>query len=88
MHGIVSTPVIDPVARVVYVIGGMTDGHYEIHALSADTGMPVTSPAGWPVNSSAFKAGSVTFKRRAAESAQRVVFGQRHPVRRLRWLLR
>jgi len=60
-HGIVSTPVIDPVARVVYVTGGMTDGHYEIHALAADTGMPVTSPAGFPVNSSQFKAGSVSF---------------------------
>ena len=61
VHGIVSTPVIDAAKRVVYVIGGMTDGHYEIHALSADTGMPVTSPAGFPVNSSKFKAGSVTF---------------------------
>ena len=64
-HGIVSTPVIDPATRVIYVIGGMTDGHYEIHALSADTGMPVTSPAGWPVNGSSFKAGSVAFKHAA-----------------------
>lgn len=60
-HGIVSTPVIDPVKRVIYVTGGMTDGHYEIHALSADTGMPITSPAGFPINSSQFKAGSTTF---------------------------
>lgn len=60
-HGIVSTPVIDPVKRVIYVTGGMTDGHYEIHALSADTGMPITSPAGFPVNSSKFKAGSTSF---------------------------
>jgi outer membrane protein assembly factor BamB len=60
-HGIVSTPGLDPVKRVLYVVGGMTDGHYEIHALNADTGMPITAPAGWPVNSSQFKAGSKTF---------------------------
>jgi len=60
-HGIVSTPVIDPMSRVIYVTGGMTDGHYEIHALSADTGMPVASPAGWPVSSTKFKAGSASF---------------------------
>ena len=58
VHGIVSTPVIDGTARVIYVIGGMTDGHYEIHALAADTGMEVT---GWPVSSTKFKAGSTTF---------------------------
>jgi hypothetical protein len=46
-HGIVSTPVIDPTTRVIYVTGSMADGHAEIHALSADTGMEVT---GWPVD--------------------------------------
>ena len=61
VHGIVSTPVIDEKTRTLYVIGGMTDGHYEVHALNADTGMPVTSPAGFPVSSTKFKAGSVTF---------------------------
>jgi len=69
VHGIVSTPVIDAATRTIYVIGGMTDGHYEIHALSGDTGMPVSSPAGWPVSSTAFKAGSVTFN--AAPQSQR-----------------
>ena len=47
-HGIVSTPVIDATARVIYVTGGMTDGHYEIHALNADTGLEITG--GWPVD--------------------------------------
>lgn len=77
VHGIVSTPVIDPVKRVVYVIGGMTDGHYEIHALNADTGMPITAPAGWPVNSTTFKAGSVTFnnKDQSQRSALSLVNG-------------
>lgn len=58
-HGIVSTPVIDAAARVIYVIGGMTDFHYEIHALSTDTGLEVAG--GWPVNSSKFMAGTLPF---------------------------
>ncbi len=45
--GIVSTPVIDETARVIYVAAAMNSGHHEIHALSADTGMEVT---GWPVD--------------------------------------
>jgi hypothetical protein len=57
-HGIVSTPVIDAAARVIYVTGGMTDGHYELHALSADTGMEVAG--GWPFDFSKVTAPGVT----------------------------
>jgi len=57
-HGIVSTPVIDLAARVIYVTAGMTDGHYELHALSADTGMEVAG--GWPFDFSKVTAPGVT----------------------------
>ncbi len=58
-HGIVGTPVIDEKTRVIYVAGGMMDGHYEVHALNADTGMEVAG--GWPVNVSNVSAGSLSF---------------------------
>jgi hypothetical protein len=50
-HGIISTPVIDEATRTIYVVGGMSaaDNH-ELHALNADTGMELSSPAGFPVN--------------------------------------
>ena len=57
-HGIVSTPVIDEATKTIYVAAAMTDGHHEIHALSTDTGMEV---AGWPVDVSKIKAGTLAF---------------------------
>ena len=49
--GILSTPVIDPVARTIYVAGAIGTGaaiqRHEVHALSVDDG---TERAGWPVN--------------------------------------
>jgi hypothetical protein len=57
-HGILSTPVIDADARVIYVAAAMADNHHEIHALSVDTGMEV---AGFPVDVSKLKAGNLAF---------------------------
>jgi hypothetical protein len=57
-HGILSTPVIDADARVIYVAAAMTDNHHEIHALSVDTGMEV---AGFPIDVSKLKAGNLAF---------------------------
>jgi hypothetical protein len=57
-HGIVSTPIIDAAAHKIFVAAAMADGHHEIHALSTDTGMEV---AGWPVDVSKIKAGSLAF---------------------------
>jgi hypothetical protein len=54
-HGILSTPVIDEAAGVIYVAAAMTDNHHEIHALSVNTGMEVT---GWPVNLANIKSSS------------------------------
>jgi hypothetical protein len=45
--GIVSTPVIDGTARVIYVAAAMAANRHEIHALSADSGIELT---GWPVD--------------------------------------
>ncbi|MEO5770245.1 MAG: hypothetical protein ABIS92_17950 [Polyangia bacterium] len=59
--GILSTPVIDPVTRTIYVagaIGTASIARHEVHALSVDDG---TSRAGWPVNVSALTAGAVAF---------------------------
>lgn len=58
-HGIVSTPIIDAAAHTLYVAAAMTDGHHEIHALSTETGMELG--AGWPVDVSKVKAGSLAF---------------------------
>ena len=64
-RGIISTPVIDATARVIYVAGGIVGtgptvlGHHEIHALSVDTGNEVAG--GWPIDVSRVTAGSVTF---------------------------
>jgi hypothetical protein len=53
--GIISTPVIDPVTRTIFVAGGIgttqLDRH-EIHALSLDDG---SERAGWPINVSALQ---------------------------------
>jgi hypothetical protein len=61
-HGIVSTPVIDATARVIYLAAGMGTNptHHEIHALAADTGTEVNTP-GWPVDVSKIKAGNLAF---------------------------
>ena len=56
-HGILSTPVIDVAAGVIFVAAAMADNHHEIHALSLSTGMELTTP-GWPVNVANIKAGS------------------------------
>ncbi len=49
--GILSTPVIDPAARTIYVAGAIGTGaaiqRHEVHALSVDDG---TERAGWPVD--------------------------------------
>jgi hypothetical protein len=58
-HGIVSTPVLDPASKRIYVAAAMTDGHHEVHALSTDTGMEA---AGWPVNISKINTGAVAFQ--------------------------
>jgi hypothetical protein len=63
-RGIISTPVIDGAARVIYVAGGINGGgggltRHEIHALSVDTGNEICG--GWPVDVSKLKAGAVTF---------------------------
>ncbi len=58
-RGIVSTPVIDATARVIYVAAAMASGHHEIHALSIDD--QGSEVAGWPIDVSKVTAGSVTF---------------------------
>lgn len=57
-HGILSTPVLDATARVIYVAGAMADNHHEIHGLSLETGQEVT---GFPIDVSKVKAGTLTF---------------------------
>jgi hypothetical protein len=59
--GILSTPVIDPQTRTIFVagaIGTATITRHEVHALSVDDG---TERAGWPVNVSALTAGALAF---------------------------
>jgi outer membrane protein assembly factor BamB len=56
--GIVSTPVVDGTARVIYVAAAMAANRHEIHALSADSGMELP---GWPVDVSKVTAGATTF---------------------------
>jgi outer membrane protein assembly factor BamB len=59
-HGILSTGVIDPDTRVLYVAAAMADGHHEVHALSLDNmGAEV---AGWPLDVSTVSAGTLAFK--------------------------
>jgi len=60
--GIISTPVIDPQTRTIYVAGGignanMITGH-EIHALSPDDG---TERPGWPIDVTGMTSGGATF---------------------------
>lgn len=62
--GITSTPVIDATKRIIYVAGAVGTSqidHHEIHAINIDTGMEV---AGWPVDLTGLKAGSVTFNQK------------------------
>jgi hypothetical protein len=59
--GLLSTPVIDPTTRTIYVagaIGTTSIERHEAHALSIEDG---TEKTGWPVNMTGMKSGSVTF---------------------------
>jgi hypothetical protein len=60
--GIISTPVIDPQTRTIYVAGAVGDANaitgHEIHALSPDDG---TERPGWPVIVGGMTSGNVTF---------------------------
>jgi len=60
--GIISTPVIDPQTRTIYVAGAVGNANaitgHEIHALNPDDG---TERAGWPVNVGGMTSGGVTF---------------------------
>jgi hypothetical protein len=60
--GIISTPVIDPASRTIYVAGAIgnatTITTHQIHALSPDDG---SERPGWPVDLAGFTAGGVTF---------------------------
>jgi hypothetical protein len=60
--GIISTPVIDPQTRTIYVAGavGTTTGitGHQIHALSPDDG---TERAGWPIDVTGTTSGGATF---------------------------
>ncbi len=59
--GILSTPVIDPQTRTIYVagaIGTTTIMRHEVHALSVDDG---TEKAGWPVDAATANAATASF---------------------------
>jgi hypothetical protein len=59
--GILSTPVIDPQSRTIFVAGAVGTTsilRHEVHALSVDNG---SERSGWPVNVSAVTAGPVAF---------------------------
>ena len=60
--GIISTPVIDPQTRTIYVAGavGNTTGitGHQIHALSPDDG---TERPGWPIDVTGMTSGGATF---------------------------
>jgi hypothetical protein len=59
--GILSTPVIDPQSRTIYVAGAIGTAsitRHEVHALSVDDG---TEKTGWPVNVSSLTAGTLAF---------------------------
>jgi hypothetical protein len=59
--GIISTPVIDGVAKTIYVAGAIGTSaimRHELHALATDDGMP---RAGWPVDVTKIKAGDLAF---------------------------
>ena len=68
--GILSTPVIDPVAGKIYVagaIGTTSISKHEVHALSVTDGAD-TKTGGWPVDVSGISSGTLSFG--AALSAQ------------------
>jgi hypothetical protein len=60
--GILSTPVIDPTSRTIYVAGAIgnqtTIQRHEVHALNVEDGV---SRSGWPVNVSNMASGGFTF---------------------------
>ena len=60
--GIISTPVIDPQTRAIYVAGAVGTANaitgHEIHALSPDDG---TELPGWPIDVTGMTSGGVTF---------------------------
>ncbi len=60
--GIISTPIIDELARTLYVAGAIgsasTITAHQIHALSVDDGSERT---GWPIDVSTFTSGGATF---------------------------
>jgi hypothetical protein len=59
--GILSTPVIDPVTRTIYVAGAVgTDAiaRHEVHAINIDDG---TERPGWPVDVTGMKFGNTSF---------------------------
>jgi outer membrane protein assembly factor BamB len=56
--GVTGTPVIDPATKTLYVAAMTSGPKHQIFALGLDDGMP---KAGWPVDVSTVKAGSVSF---------------------------
>jgi hypothetical protein len=59
--GILSTPVVDPTARTIYVAGAIGTNsimRHEVHALSVDDG---SEKSGWPIDVSTSTSGSITF---------------------------
>jgi hypothetical protein len=59
--GILSTPVIDPVTRTLYVAGAVGTTsilRHEVHAIDIETGKSVP---GWPVDVTGMKSGNATF---------------------------
>lgn len=59
--GILSTPVIDPKSRTIYVagaVGAQSIARHEVHALSVDDG---TERTGWPVDVSKVTSGALAF---------------------------
>ncbi|HEY0466864.1 MAG TPA: hypothetical protein VGC79_21815 [Polyangiaceae bacterium] len=78
-RGIMGTPVIDEVARVLYLVAGIGPGtliRHEIHAISVDTGLEV--PGNWPIDVSKVRSGSFTFNpaRQHQRSALSLVKGR------------
>jgi hypothetical protein len=63
--GVTGTPIIDLPSRTMFFVAaegtGSAISSQKIHAVSIDTGDEVTTPAGWPVDVSKVKAGSLTF---------------------------
>ena len=56
--GVTGTPVIDAASRTLFVAAMTTGGKHQIHALAIEDGKP---KAGWPLDVSTVKAGSLSF---------------------------